>query len=176
MGGRELPCVVLGWAAAGVLAVVGVALLTRPGAPDMVRKGPLLPFPPDQIARVEEVKLGGRYVLAADPASGSWRLAGALEDLVGQRLVEAFLTELAAVTAGPVIPGTEQRDPRYGFGGPRALEVTVVDRDGATTRFELGDVNPITGQVYATGAGRPAVFSVPPAVRECWRAFPCRCA
>ncbi|MFO7652656.1 MAG: DUF4340 domain-containing protein [Candidatus Krumholzibacteriia bacterium] len=163
---------VLGWVLLGAVAVAAIVMLTRPDAPDPARRGPLLPMAPQEIVRVEQVALEGRHVLSWQTGAAQWALTGPAADFVHAPAVEAFLATVAAATVGPVIPGTEARDPRYGFGGPAALEMVIAGAGGRTVRFEVGDVNPVTGLVYVTGAGRPAVFTVARELRQALESFP----
>ncbi len=98
--------------------------------------------------------------------SGAWALGGSLVDEVDQRAAAALIDTLLAARGGPLLPGTVPGDRRYAFNGPEAVQVVVRRADGSTVDFALGAVNPVSGNRYASGAGRRFCFTVPLSLRD----------
>lgn len=103
---------------------------------------------------------------------GAWTLTGALADDLDQRAMNALADTLEAAVAGPLLPGTEPGDRRYAFNGPESLQLTVRRADGRQLDLSLGDLNPVTGTRYASGAGRRFCFTVPSRLRDRLAALP----
>lgn len=143
--------------AAAVAALV--ALRSRPGPADLALGGPLFAVDAGDISGLLVTGGGAQYRLDRD-AGGYWSLSGAIGDYLDQRAVARLLVDLAAARGGPLLPGTEPGDRRYEFNGPDALRLTVFPAEGEPVSLGLGTVNPVTGRIYATGAGRAACFTV----------------
>ena len=152
-----------------VLLLVAVAVLfwlKRRGPDDnLVLGGPLFPVAAESIDGFILTRLEGQYRFDREP-SGYWTLSGAVSDYLDQDRVQRFVADLAGARGGRLLPGTEVEDPRYEFNGEEALRLTVLTDTGDRLRLALGTVNPVTEQYYASGAGRPATFSVGPAFRN----------
>ncbi|MBU8871226.1 MAG: DUF4340 domain-containing protein [Gemmatimonadales bacterium] len=126
---------------------------------DYTLGGPLYPYPPEQIEGFLLTTGGAQYRLDRT-GEGTWTLTGALTDFVNAAALEKALRELTSAAGGPLMPGTQPEDRRFEFNGPGAIRLTVFDRDGGRTPLALGAVNPVTGLVYASGAGRGSCFPV----------------
>lgn len=124
-----------------------------------LRGGRLFTFSADAVAALEIRRLEGVSRIAQGP-DGQWALTGLVTDLVDAERFEAILATLVAGQGFAVLAGTEPDARRYGFGGENALELVFELREGGRHRLALGDVNPVTEVVYASGAGRPNVFAV----------------
>lgn len=80
-------------------------------------------------------------------------------------LIEAFLSQLAPLTAERVLGGTAERplDPTaYGL-EPPAAQVTAL-ANGTPATLLIGGTTPLTTHRYAKLADRPEIFTVPPGV------------
>lgn len=164
--GKRVPR--LGWLLLASL-VLAAGLLwkiraDRPGS-EFLLGGPLLQAAPDGITSFVFTRDGGQYRFQRQD-SGDWTLSGGLTDFVNRPAVEKFLRELAAAQGGPLLPGTEPEDRRYEFNGPEGVRLTLFTADGDQERLALGTINPVTGLVYASGAGRTGCFPVAKELRE----------
>lgn len=124
-----------------------------------VRGGPVFTCSADQVTALDIRRTVGldRLVRGSD---GVWRLEGRTPDLVDQEQLRIVLDAVLTGRGLPVIAGTEPDERRYGFGGEGAVELVVHLEGGGRHRLALGDVAPVSDQVYASGAGRPGVFGV----------------
>ncbi len=142
---------------------------SRPGD-EFTLGGPLLPYAAAQIEGLNVTHDGVQYRL--ESREGRWSLTGGVVDFVDDTRVSDLLSDLVAAAGGALLPGTEPLDRRYEFNGSEAVRLTVFGPDGSSTRLALGATNPVTGQVYASGAGRAACFPVEAAVRDRLRKLP----
>jgi hypothetical protein len=154
------------------LIVVAVAALgflwsTRggPRASGQALGGPLLEPSPSAIDALL-LNVGGRSFRLDLLAGGGWTLTGALVDDVDPQAMAALLEALGTAVAGPLLPGTEPGDRRYAFNGPESVQLTVHRVDDSQSNLSLGDINPVAGTRYASGAGRRFCFTVPAALRD----------
>ena len=157
-----------------VVAVAGVLIWSsRRGGPtgEHVRGGPLLEVPADRIESVLLTNRTGQYRFDRSD-DGVWSLGGAVSDYVAQNRMQTLLEALVTARGGPVIPGSEPEDRRYGFNASAAVRVTVGTTDGRSHRLALGTVNPVTGRYYASGVGRNASFTVDADLRNRLVALP----
>ena len=147
-----------------ILVVVLGLLLWRWSAPSDESRGlhggPMFSFSADRVDRLEVRRPRGHHVLVRDRADGGWRLEGDTPDLVDATAMNGALESLVAAGTFPVLPGTEPDERRFGFGGEHSIELIFHLQGGARHRVALGDVAPVSDQVYASGAGRPGVFGV----------------
>lgn len=127
--------------------------------------GPLFSLAPPQIQGLLITFGGAQYRLDRTPG-GVWTLGGGVSDFVDQGAMANLLADLAAARGGPLLPGTEPQDGRYEFSGPQALRLVLLGEGRRREDLALGTANPVTGAFYASGAGRPACFTVPAALRE----------
>lgn len=127
--------------------------------------GPLLPWSPEQVEELTLTRGGAQYRIERSEG-GVWRLTGALVDFADAERVDKLLQALAAAQGGPLLPGSEPEDRRYEFNGPEAMRLAVFGPDAEAWRLSLGAVNPVTGFVYASGAGRSACFPVENSLRD----------
>ncbi|MEZ4387463.1 MAG: DUF4340 domain-containing protein [Candidatus Krumholzibacteriia bacterium] len=145
-----------------ILALLMGLLLWRWSAPaDQDRGlhgGPMFSFKPAAVERLEVRRALGTDVLVREP--GGWRLEGQVEDLVDAERMDTALAVLVEADAFPVLPGTEPDARRFGFGGEGAIELIFHLAGGGRERLALGDVAPVSDQIYASGAGRRGVFGV----------------
>lgn len=165
-----------GWwgrVAAGVVVVAAAAGLwiwSGRGAAPQQLEVPLLTASPADIVGIEVRKLEGESRLARTPAG--WQLTGVVADHVDSARVVPLLRSLAAATAGPEIPGADPDDNRFGFAGEQAVELLLTFRDQPAVRLGMGARNPVTGHVYARGAGRAGVFVVAGPLLDLWTTVP----
>ncbi len=162
------------WRAAAALTVMTAAAALwiwsgRGAAPDAVEV-PLLRSSPADLAAIEVRRFEG--VSRLERLDTGWRLSGVVTDLVDSSRVQPLLRSLAAATAGPEIPGAESDDRRFGFADVEAVEMLLTFRDGTTLQLGMGGKNPVTGHVYARGAGREGVFVVAGPLRDLWSTVP----
>lgn len=145
--------------AVAAVALAGAAWLLRGGrGTDLTGGGPLLAT---DLATVERLHLtvgGVPYVLERLEDS-LWTLSGAVHDWVDPVRLSHQLAVLGAAEGGRLLPGTEPEDRRYEFNGPGSVRLALFGPAGEE-RLVLGATNPVTGNVYASGAGRPACFPV----------------
>lgn len=145
-----------------IVAILLGLLLWRWSAPSDqdrgLHGGPLFSFAPDQVVRLEVHRTRGTDVLVRE--DGTWRLEGQVTDLVDDRRLAEVLQTLAAGEGFPVLPGTEPDARRFGFGSESSVELVFHLAGGGRQRLALGDVAPVSDQVYASGAGRSGVFGV----------------
>ncbi len=156
-------------AAVVVLAVILWQWSGRGTAPD-AGETPLLRSSPADIVAIEVRQPGGASRL--ERADGGWQLAGVVTDFVDTSRVQPLLHSLAAATAGPPIPGAASDDRRFGFADADAVELLLTFRDGHSVQLGMGALNPVTGLVYARGAGRDGVFVVTGPLRDLWTTVP----
>lgn len=101
-----------------------------------------------------------------------WSLSGAVSDYVDSLAVQTLLQTLAASAGGPLLPGTEIEDRRYGFNGPEAIRLTMFLTGGRSISLALGTANPVAGHFYASGAGRSGCFLVSAGLRRALSELP----
>ena len=166
------------WRLAASVAVAAVAVVlwiwSGRGATKDPAETPLLRSSPAGIVAIEVRKPDGASRLAR--ADTGWHLTGVVADLVDSSRVRPLLNSLAAATAGPEIPGADADDRRFGFADPDAVELVLTFRDGQSLQLGMGAQNPVTGHVYARGAGRRACSSSPVPCGISGRRCPTRCA
>ncbi len=131
----------------------------------IIRSGPLLQVPPEEITGLLLTRKGGQFRLdrAADDV---WTLSVGTQDFVDARAMGFLLKDLTTAVGGDVLPGTEPQDRRYEFNGEQALRLTIFTADHRKLSLALGAVNPVTGRYYASGLGRAGCFMVAAAVRQ----------
>lgn len=151
-----------------LLAVIAgaVVLVQRSrDAGEHVLGGPLIPLEMAEVNTVLVARDGQQFRFERQRGS-AWSLGGALEDWVDPYALGRSLVRLDGAMGGRVLAGTEPEDRRYEFNGPRAVRLTLLTPDGQETRLSLGAANPVTGHVYASGAGRSACFPVESGTRD----------
>jgi hypothetical protein len=148
-----------------VAILVGVVLATalwfwsdQEPAPRGLDGGPLFDFTPGDVVRLEVRRALGDDVLVRE--DGRWRLEGDRADLVDGERMASILELLTGGDGFAVLPGTEPFERRFGFASEAAVELVFTLADGAQHRLALGDLAPVSDQIYASGAGRPGVFGV----------------
>ncbi len=152
-------------ALAAVVATAAVVLLRGDTTDDLDLGGPLLAMDLHQVVRLQLTTGGVPYRFVRRGAS-LWTMDGAVRDWVDPVSLAQQLAVLGQAEGGRVLPGTEPDDRRYDFNGPQGVHLSLWDGDGHEERLSLGTVNPVTGNVYATGAGRPACFPVLKEIRD----------
>jgi len=164
LGGKQFP--VSFWPLLGLAAIALLFVLLRDQdeTQDLITGGPVVSLLPEHITALELVRVDGRYRLERD--GENWRLSGDVSDDVSPGAVAEFLRALALGTGGAVMPGSEPRDGRYGFGGPNAASLRIEDDAGEHLQIDFGDFNPVTRTCYASGAGRQGVFPVTAEFRD----------
>lgn len=127
--------------------------------------GPLLPYTPEQVESLTLTRDGAQYRIGLSD-QGIWQLSGAVVDFAEGERIQKLLADLGSARGGPLLAGTEPMDRRYEFNGPGAMRLAVFGPDAEPWRLALGAVNPVTGFVYASGAGRNACFPVEASLRQ----------
>lgn len=148
-----------------VLAAAAVVLSTVREKPGFTLGGAVFPVAPDSIEGLLLTQAGRQYRFDRVGAQG-WRLSGASEDYLDPEAMAALVRFLSIAQGGAVLPGTEREDRRYDFNGPDGLRLRVFVAGGQDISLALGARNPVTGNIYASGAGRPGCFSVTGAFRD----------
>jgi len=120
--------------------------------------GPLFAFTPAEVTALEIHRPSG--INTIERHGDGWRLTGQVTDLVDTEGIEALLAELVSKNGQPVLPGTEPDERRFGFGGEQSLELVFRLEGDRRQRLALGNINPVSELVYASGAGRTGVFGV----------------
>ena len=123
-----------------------------------LRGGPLFAFNPDAVAALEIHRPSG--VSTVERHADHWRLTGQVTDLVDAERFETVLRDLLDKHGRSVLPGTEPDERRFGFGSEQSLELVFRLVGDRRQRLALGNANPVSGLVYASGAGRSGVFAV----------------
>ena len=123
-----------------------------------VQGGPLFDFTVDQVSALEIRRPGvdGRIERTAD----GWTLTGDIPDFVDADRFEPILDQVVAGNGFPVIAGTDPDARRYGFGSEGSVELVFHLQGGGRDRLALGDANPVSEMIYASGAGRTGVFGI----------------
>ena len=162
------------WALALVLVLsAGVLWKIRSDRPaqDYTLGGPLLTYTLEEIEGLLLTRGRAQYRLdKAGPET--WTLTGAITDFVDTPAMEKVLQQIISAGGGGLLPGTEPEDRRYEFNGPAAIRLTVFAADGEAISLALGTTNPVTGLVYASGAGRRSCFPVTPEFRNLLAGLP----
>jgi hypothetical protein len=145
-----------------VVAVVAVGTLwfaSRRQQTDYTLGGALFPV---DAARIEGLLLTrqGRQYRFERQDDGTWSLSGAVSDYLDPQAMSALVQVLPTARGGAVLPGTEIEDRRYAFNGPEAIRLRIFLSDGPEIALALGALNPVTGNYYASGAGREGCFPV----------------
>ena len=145
----------------------GALLVSRHRGPamDYTLGGPLFPVDVSEIEGLLLTSQGAQHRLDR-VAPGGWSLSGAVADYVDTLAVLKLLDTLTSAVGGSVLPGTDVEDRRYEFNGPEAIRLTLFVTGGETISLALGTANPVTGNFYASGAGRDACFMVPAILRK----------
>ncbi|MCP4572955.1 MAG: hypothetical protein GY838_11430 [bacterium] len=133
--------------------------------------GPLFTLDLAEVKTVTVIRDGQQFRLERHRDS-AWTLGGALADWVDPYALGRSLVKLDGAIGGTVLAGSEPEDRRYEFNGPQGLRLTMTTADGQQVGLALGATNPVTGHVYASGAGRTASFPVAPDTRELIAALP----
>jgi hypothetical protein len=120
--------------------------------------GPLFDVASADVRAVEIRRPGATGTI--ERTDHGWRLTGDVDDLVDVKRFESVLASLLAGEGGPVLAGTEPDERRFGFGGESSVELVLYLVGGGRRRLALGDANPVSGLVYASGLGRVGVFGV----------------
>lgn len=142
-----------------VLAVGTLWFASRRQEVDYTLGGPLFPVMADQIEALLLTRQGQQYRFELQ-SDGTWSLSGAVSDYLDPQAMTALVEVLPTALGGAVLPGTETEDRRYAFNGPDALRLRVFLADGQDIALALGALNPVTGNYYASGAGRQGCFPV----------------
>ncbi len=97
---------------------------------------------------------------------GVWTLTGATSDYLDEQAMEALVKVLPLALGGAVLPGTDHEDRRYEFNGPEAVRLRIFLADGKDISLALGALNPVSGNYFASGAGREGCFPVAAPFRD----------
>jgi len=147
-------------------AGAALVLVPRDGAnEDFTLGGPLLDLDMESVDTILLTMDGAQHRLERREGS-LWTLAGAQNDWIDPLRLGYALAALGRAMGGRVLAGTEPGDRRYGFNGPESVQVVFLTDAGGEVRLALGTTNPVTGHVYASGAGRPGCFPVEADTRQ----------
>lgn len=127
--------------------------------------GPLLSVDLAEVDGVLVARDGYRFRLERHGGS-AWTLRGALHDWVDPYALGRNLLRLGDAAGGRVLAGTQPEDRRYEFSGPDGVRLTITTESGGEVRLALGATNPVSGHVFASGAGRRACFPVERTTRD----------
>ncbi len=147
-----------------LVVLAGVILLFFKVRTDNQRKaiilgGPLLRVQADSITGLLLTHRGAQIRLDL-VGEDTWTLSGSTEDFVDPNSMKLLLADLVGAQGGSILPGTEPEDRRYDFNGPESLRLTIFTTSHDKLTLALGTVNPVTGDYYASGLGRPGCFMV----------------
>jgi len=151
-----------------LLLVAGGALFLsqqKDSNPDFTLGGSLFSVATGEIEGILVTRKGAQFRLDRVDDE-DWTLTGAVSDYVDTRAIRKFLDILVLASGGPLLPGTEVEDRRYEFNGPEAIRLTVFVTGADPISLVLGAANPVMGNFYASGAGRPACFLAPASLRK----------
>ncbi len=148
-----------------VLAIGGLWLARQSRQEDLTLGGPLFPVEPDQIEGLLLTRNGLQFRFDRQD-DGNWSLSGAANDYLDRQAMTALLNVLPTAVGGAILPGTVSDDRRYDFNGPDAMRLRVFLRGGQDITLSLGALNPVTGNYFASGAGRQGCFPVAAPFRD----------
>jgi hypothetical protein len=150
-----------------LLAAVGGLLLVKNNEPtsDFTHGGLLFPAERGEVEGLLLTRQGAQYRLDRTE-DNHWLLSGAMSDYVDSMAVVTLLDNLTGARGGPLLPGTEVEDRRYEFNGPDSIRLTMFLTGRKPITLALGTGNPVSGRIYASGAGREACFMVPAALSK----------
>ena len=161
------------WPLLAVLAAAVIWLIVdnRGDGPGAEAPGLLFPVEAAEVVAIEHERPGCEVRIERD--GGSWRLGGTVVDLCDGKGVDTLLEKLLrqrgsiAVDAGSPAGGAGG----YGLGAGSRRAALVLD-SGRRIEIRLGNVNPATNLIYATGAGRDVLFYVESELGELLSSLP----
>lgn len=148
-----------------VVALAGLWWLSRDQDADLTLGGPLFPVAAERIDGLLLTRQGLQFRFDRGE-DGYWSLTGAMGDYLDQGAMAALVRMLPTATGGALLPGSVPEDRRYEFNGPDAIRLRVHLDDGQDISLLLGTINPVTGNYYASGAGRDGSFPVAAPLRD----------
>ena len=148
-----------------VVVVGALYFAKRSQVVDYTLGGALFPVAADQIEGFLLTRQGQQYRFDRHP-NGVWSLTGATSDYLDSQAMEALVGVLPIALGGAILPGTENEDRRYDFNGPGAMRLRVFLADGRNISLAFGAHNPVTGNYFASGAGREGCFPVTAPFRD----------
>ena len=148
-----------------VLAVGGLWLARQRQTVDYTRGGPLFAVDPADVEGLLLTRQGRQYRFDRS-AGGTWSLSGAVSDDLDPQGMAALVAVLPTAMGGAILPGTDPEDRRYDFNGPEAIRLRLFLAGGRDIALAIGTVNPVTGNFFASGAGRPGCFPVAAPLRD----------
>ncbi len=160
-----VPRSILILSAVAVLVVGALWLARRNESIDYTLGGALFPVEPDRIEGLLLTRQGTQHRFNRQK-DGVWSLSGATSDYLDPQAMSALIEVLPTVVGGALLPGTVNEDRRYDFNGPGAIRLRVFLSGGKDIALALGAINPVTGNYFASGAGRQGCFPVAGPFRE----------
>lgn len=148
-----------------VLAVGGLWLSKRHQSVDYTLGGVLFPVAAEDIESLLLTRQNFQYRFDRQP-DGLWTLSGATSDYLEAQAMAALVKILPTALGGAILPGTVTEDRRYEFNGTEAIRLRVFPAGGDDISLVLGTLNPVTGNYYASGAGRRGCFPVAAPFRD----------
>ena len=148
-----------------IVVLAGLWWLSRDRGQDLTLGGPLFPVDSDRIEGLLVTRQGLQFRFDRGE-DGFWTLSGAIGDYLDQPSMAALVRMLPTATGGALLPGSVPEDRRYEFNGPDAIRLRVYLADGQDISLALGTINPVTGNYYASGAGRDGCFPVAAPLRD----------
>jgi hypothetical protein len=148
------------------VALIWLLVLELGHGVDLDAGAALAPFPGTELASLDLSVRERSLVLRWEPVG--WRLQGVVNDLADSSRAEALAGAVCGEFTGPVLPGSQDEvsSAEYGLAGADALRMQLAARDGRQVDVSLGSRNPVSGRVYAAGAGRSGVFTVSPELAQ----------
>lgn len=155
-----------------VVAILGFVFLRGDsGTSDFTLGGRVFPIAAEDIMVMHLTKENKEYRFERFGPNG-WSLNGAVSDYLDASAMTDLVGFLSSIEGGRVLPGTAAEDRRYAFDSSESIRLVVFATEGREVRLALGVQNPVTGGVYASGAGRPGCFPVGQGLRNRLRALP----
>jgi hypothetical protein len=120
--------------------------------------GPLVPFPAQDVVRIEVQHHGQNINLVK--FGETWQLTGQVQDRTDPLAVAGWLTSVCSAATSPVLFSSPLSAQRYGLTPATAWSLDLYRPEGPPLNLLVGTQNPVSGHHYATGAGRSGVFAV----------------
>lgn len=124
------------------------------------RPTPFFTVAANEVARVEVSSKDGSLVLTKG-ADGQWSIEAPVKAMADQSQVAEVVSEVSALQATRFLPPDAGKASEYGL-DPPASTITIVLAGGASTRLEVGDLNPDSSGRYVRLSGQSSIALVDP--------------